>query len=57
MSVPSYTYLFTTVVGLTIVSSSTFIIEDFVKLKPFTAQEISDLEIVVACPYVPSREE
>jgi sulfonate transport system substrate-binding protein len=36
---------------------ATFVIEDFVKLKPFTAQEISDLEIVVACPYVPSREE
>lgn len=41
----------------TILSSpgGTFIIEDFVKLAPFTEQEKIDLEVAVACPYVPGE--
>lgn len=38
-------------------SSGTLFIEDFVKRRPFTIQELNDLEVVIACPYVPSEEE
>jgi hypothetical protein len=40
-----------------LLNSGTLIIEDFVKRGSLTAQEMNDLEVMVACPYVPSQEE
>jgi len=36
---------------------ASFFIEDFVQVAPFTEQERSDLEIVIACPFVPTFKE
>lgn len=38
-------------------SGGSFFFEDFVQLHPFTEQEKIDLEITVACPYVPTFSE